>query len=544
MPDNDAESLDFFWQTPAPAPAPVPEMGVIATNAPAIAAPPPAPAAAPVMAPPPPAPAPSPDGFTRENWVNPLAGRTLMESADLSDMWKGVGASDNASGGAATINPAANTGGGFSAEEIANLYRNGMSRDPDAVGAKFWQDFSAKNGKEATLAAFNAAMNAQGVKGTTTMAHATTAYGGFKSANGNSIVDEWARNVYNRAATPEEIARFGNFTSADQAAKAYQDFLMANRGVQGKQLSFMEASRLNAPDATKPNPSGLTLPTAVTIDPTLRTVDPTTETMQGQLDGILAKNSILMQRAAAQAREQAQRRGLMNSTMAEEAAQGAIMDKALPIAQNDAGVYDKNAATNQQVSNSVNATNAEAQNKFALTGYTTEAEMLKQQRDIDANMQLQNIKNDASKELAEIEAKYKTEMQASEGAKTLYTNISKNITDIMSNPNIPAAEKGKLVTQQSELLRSGLAIVSAGTSLDFQRLLDFSGGAGSTGTDGKVKPGTLPDAPQSTNTNGTQGIAVGENAGQDAQGSVTGGSTDGVGNNANGDAAGVGAGPR
>ena len=60
------------------------------------------------------------------------------------------------------------------------------------------------------------------------------------------------------------------------------------------------------------------------------------QTVEGRLDGILAKNSPLMQRAATQGMQYANQRGLLNSTMAVGAAQGAMIDRATPIAQQDA----------------------------------------------------------------------------------------------------------------------------------------------------------------------------------------------------------------
>ena len=60
------------------------------------------------------------------------------------------------------------------------------------------------------------------------------------------------------------------------------------------------------------------------------------QTVEGRLDGLLSKDSPLMQRAATQGMQFANQRGLLNSTMASGAAQGAMIDRAMPIAQQDA----------------------------------------------------------------------------------------------------------------------------------------------------------------------------------------------------------------
>jgi hypothetical protein len=62
---------------------------------------------------------------------------------------------------------------------------------------------------------------------------------------------------------------------------------------------------------------------------------PQAKTVAGLLDTILAKDSPLMQRAATQGKQVANNRGLLNSSMAGEAAQGAMIDRATPIASQD-----------------------------------------------------------------------------------------------------------------------------------------------------------------------------------------------------------------
>ncbi|MDV7394716.1 hypothetical protein RZS08_25250, partial [Arthrospira platensis SPKY1] len=60
------------------------------------------------------------------------------------------------------------------------------------------------------------------------------------------------------------------------------------------------------------------------------------QTVEGRLANILATDSPLMQRAATQGMQFANSRGLLNSTIAAGAAQGEMIDRATPIAQQDA----------------------------------------------------------------------------------------------------------------------------------------------------------------------------------------------------------------
>ena len=75
-------------------------------------------------------------------------------------------------------------------------------------------------------------------------------------------------------------------------------------------------------------------------DPSTRTVKAPTETVQGQLPGILEADNVLLQRARTRGKQYANERGILNSSLGAQAAEGAMLDVALPIAQFDAGIYD------------------------------------------------------------------------------------------------------------------------------------------------------------------------------------------------------------
>lgn len=68
--------------------------------------------------------------------------------------------------------------------------------------------------------------------------------------------------------------------------------------------------------------------------------DPRSESLvQNQLTGLLDPNSALMKRAVSQSQELAASRGLQSSSIAAGAGTGAMIDRALPIAQQDAQTY-------------------------------------------------------------------------------------------------------------------------------------------------------------------------------------------------------------
>ena len=82
----------------------------------------------------------------------------------------------------------------------------------------------------------------------------------------------------------------------------------------------------------------------------MRQVQPE-DTVQWQMDQILAKNSPLMRRARTGALQQMNERGLLNSSIAVEAGQNAVIANALPIASQDANTYFSQGINNQNTTN-------------------------------------------------------------------------------------------------------------------------------------------------------------------------------------------------
>lgn len=83
------------------------------------------------------------------------------------------------------------------------------------------------------------------------------------------------------------------------------------------------------------------------------------ETSAYQLDKILGSDSALMKRAESQGLQRGASRGLLNSSIAVEAAQGAMIDRAQPFALNDAATYFNTAESNMRANNQAELTNAQ-----------------------------------------------------------------------------------------------------------------------------------------------------------------------------------------
>lgn len=82
-----------------------------------------------------------------------------------------------------------------------------------------------------------------------------------------------------------------------------------------------------------------------------RQVDRANDTVSGQLKQVLDENSPLLRQAAQTGIRQANARGLINSTIAGEAAQAAVYDRAQSIATSDASTYFQQGTINQNFKN-------------------------------------------------------------------------------------------------------------------------------------------------------------------------------------------------
>jgi hypothetical protein len=102
--------------------------------------------------------------------------------------------------------------------------------------------------------------------------------------------------------------------------------------------------------------------TASNVGPVTGAIDSPTMTVQGQLESILAKDSPLMDQARAKAMREANNRGLVNSSMAAQAGEEAMISQALPIAQQDAGEYFAQGRANQDAGNLFAGKTADFQN--------------------------------------------------------------------------------------------------------------------------------------------------------------------------------------
>ena len=220
-----------------------------------------------------------------------------------------------------------------------------------------------------------------------------------------------------------------------------------------------------------------------TVNATPASVDPTA--LSDQVNAVTDPNSAIMQRASAQANEDSNSKGLLNSSMAVGSARNAVLQAALPIAQGNVSAQEMNAQNTQQ-SALQNAQQANAMSTVTAqlgTGVsTTNAAAANAQ--IMAQLTQQN-----QVQLAGVNTKYQSFLNSNSAANSMYNNIVTQIGQIQNNPNLDAAHKTDAINQQINLLQSGLTNMGAISGLNLSAGLNF-------GTDpGTVSAGATATAP-------------------------------------------------
>lgn len=306
------------------------------------------------------------------------------------------------------------------------------------------------------------------------------------------------------------------------------------------------ATSPSAPGVATYNPTGYTAKTtssqqANSTGYTPESFNVTTDaTVQGQLDKILKADSPLMQQARGYANQKSAERGLVNSSMAAGEAEGAMVDRALPVAQQDASTYTsamtntvnaKNAASafgaqaenqassqNAQLGTSVNLANADALNKAAAYGADAAnkaaADAAAATNTRTLQLDLARFDKDSRMALATLDANNRQLIQQSGALQSLVNNAQSAIANISQNQNMTPEAKQQAVQTQMNLLTQAIRAAGGVVSADpndrssiaglnlAQYFQDFSvAGAGSpSSAPGPSLVSSIPTGAQTTNS--------------------------------------------
>lgn len=231
------------------------------------------------------------------------------------------------------------------------------------------------------------------------------------------------------------------------------------------------------------------------VNAVTRTVDKPTETVQGQLDSFLSSGSPILERARAGATQTANKRGLINSSIAAGAGESAAIDAATPIATSDANIYNQAAGQNLQYQNQaasqnsqqgtqVNLSNATEQNKASSQNAQLSSQIAQSNADNNLKLIMQNADDATKTALATMDAQNRNLLQTNASAADLYKQGQTAISQIIMNKDLDGPAKNAAIAQQLQLMKNGMSLIGnisglsftdpSGNQVGMDKLLDFT----------------------------------------------------------------------
>lgn len=184
--------------------------------------------------------------------------------------------------------------------------------------------------------------------------------------------------------------------------------------------------------------------------------------VENRLNSIINKDNPLMQSARTAALQGMNSRGLLNSSMAGEAAQKAVIDSAMPIAQQDAETYRIAAKSNQDAENEARQFVANAQNQrdidnaklateVSLQNVKMQLEAAIANQDNARTVMLENAKNNLTAQLAV----YSANVQAETANAQMQNNLNIAQGNAMSGTLSDIIQGNQTATNEWNRMNSG-----------------------------------------------------------------------------------------
>lgn len=234
-----------------------------------------------------------------------------------------------------------------------------------------------------------------------------------------------------------------------------------------------------------------------------------------RLTEITKQDSPLMQRARMEGMLTAGRRGLQNSSIAAGAAQGAMVDRAAPLATHEAATYSTQALANQEAVNRAsevstgretdvsvqNAAQAQESARLAaqlgtdvskynvgmaqerqLENVRSANRMREQTMLANADINKQYIASQFAMDSQMIQSQYAALIGANDAAARMFGSYYDSVSQMMANKDIAPDRAAAMMTASKNMLQSGLNLLDQMNQFDMStNLPNFGTAAGPTG---------------------------------------------------------------
>ncbi len=240
-------------------------------------------------------------------------------------------------------------------------------------------------------------------------------------------------------------------------------------------------------------------------------------TVQGRMEGLLSEGSRYMEVARQNAAQQANSRGLLNSSMAAGAGERAAIEAAMPIAQQDAQTYGNRElanmdATNQQRQFNVTQSNNMAQNQWSQIAAQNHERVM------------QNLDTESRKELIDFESQWNQTIERDRSASNAYMQAMDSLSRALSNNKLSPEQQKKATQEITGQLGSYFNLLSTldeGEGYDSFIDQNYSAGGDSPGSSSTSSPSISGGGGTSSNQGETRaGKPIGPSAWRDPQSGV------------------------
>ncbi len=217
--------------------------------------------------------------------------------------------------------------------------------------------------------------------------------------------------------------------------------------------------------------------------------------VSGRLNKLLASGSPVFDRAQARAAQAANARGLINSSMANQAGAAALYDVAVPMATNEAQAFQQAAVQNQNATNTANLQTQQLGTQVALTNAAAKnqvsmfnSEQYLKAKTVEADSYLKTIlataDNNLKAYMAELESNYKTLMQTDASTASVLTQYLKAMAEVQSSANLDATGKQTAINNLQTGIQDYIAISDAISGLNLSSLFGTPAGVVDNGGGG------------------------------------------------------------
>jgi hypothetical protein len=194
--------------------------------------------------------------------------------------------------------------------------------------------------------------------------------------------------------------------------------------------------------------------------------DGTTSTTTDRLNAILSSDSPLMQGARARGMMAANRRGLLNSTMAAKAGEAAMIDAAVPLALQEGQVASTEYQQGQQIGHeqSLQANDIELQQWLKLSD--NDLQLALQNNDIASDHWIAQLDADTRTAIANLQVGASDREKIGAMVAAVQQNYTAMYTAILNNPDLPSEQRDDELVHVENVLLNGIELIEQTYGVD------------------------------------------------------------------------------